>query len=98
VVPASCRPRFGFVLTNAHVVSGLEAIKAALTGLPEVSARVSVRTPCDDVAADAARESTEQLKALPLASSKRLSSGRDPVTRGLPVRARELVRQRDTAT
>ncbi len=69
----------GFVLTNAHVITGVSSLKAKVAGGSEVPARVIATAPCDDLAVVELSSVPEEVTAMPLAESDAVKPG-EPVT------------------
>jgi len=69
----------GFVLTNAHVITGVSSLKAKVAGGTEVPARVIATAPCDDLAVVELSSVPEDVTAVPLAESDAVKPG-EPVT------------------
>jgi S1-C subfamily serine protease len=69
----------GLVLTNAHVVSGVSALKARVLDQADIPAQIVAQAPCDDLAVVRLVNPPSGLKALPLGDSGSAEVG-DPVT------------------
>ena len=74
----------GLVLTNAHVVSGVEGLKAQINDAKTVPARVVAQAPCDDVALVELVAPPADLRAFSLGSSARLKAGQHVAVLGYP--------------
>ena len=75
----------GLAVTNAHVVAGLQAIKAKLDDNGnETSASVVGTDPCDDLAVIQLSSPPTGLKALPLGDSQTVKSGQSITVFGFP--------------
>ena len=76
-------PRQGLVLTNAHVVTGLTAIKVKV-GQSESPARVEAQAPCQDLALIRMTTPPPGLTAMPFANSDRIKAGEHITAVGYP--------------
>jgi S1-C subfamily serine protease len=75
----------GLVLTNDHVVNGVEALKAQVGGATtQTTARVVAQAPCDDVALVELPDRPAGLKALTLGKSAGLQAGQHVSVLGYP--------------
>jgi serine protease Do len=73
-----------YVLTNAHVVSGVEALKAQVGDLTTTPAQVVAQAPCDDVAIVELPEHPPGLSAMPLGESGGIKAGQHVSVLGYP--------------
>lgn len=75
----------GLVLTNDHVVNGVEALKAQVGGgLETTTARVLAQAPCDDVALVELPDRPAGIKALTLGTSGSVKAGQHVSVLGYP--------------
>lgn len=74
----------GLVLTNAHVVSGVEALKVQITDTQTAVAQVLAQAPCEDVALVKIVSPPPDLKAVSLGTSARVKSGQPVSVLGYP--------------
>jgi S1-C subfamily serine protease len=74
----------GYVLTNAHVVSGVEALKAQVGDTTTTPARVVAQAPCDDVAVVELPEHPAGLEAMALGASGGVKAGQHVSVLGYP--------------
>lgn len=72
------------VLTNAHVVSGVAALKARVLGQTEIPAQIVAQAPCDDLAIVRLRQAPAGLKAMQLGDSSTLKAGQTVTVLGFP--------------
>jgi S1-C subfamily serine protease len=76
----------GYVLTNDHVVAGVEALKAQTSTGQITPARVVARAPCEDVALVELPEHPGGLRAFPLGRSATVKAGQHVSVLGYPGR------------
>jgi S1-C subfamily serine protease len=69
----------GFILTNAHVVSGAAALHVRVNDKTDVPAQILAQAPCDDLAVLRMTSVPPGIKALTLGDSNQVKAG-DPVT------------------
>jgi S1-C subfamily serine protease len=74
----------GYVLTNAHVVTGATSVKALIEGGSEVNARRLGTAPCEDLAVIQLSPRPQGLKAATLGSSSGAAAGDEVTTLGFP--------------
>lgn len=76
----------GLVLTNAHVVAGVSALKAKVGDDPstEGPARVVAQAPCEDLAIVQLVDKPANLQALPLGDSSQVRAGEHVTALGYP--------------
>jgi serine protease Do len=79
----------GLVLTNDHVVNGVEALKAEIGGTQSTTAQVVAQAPCDDVALVRLPDHPPGLKALTLGKSAPLKAGDHVSVLGYPANLEE---------
>jgi len=74
----------GLILTNAHVIAGVSALKAKVKDQQEVPARVLAQAPCEDVALVQLGQNPGDLAALPFGSSGSVRNGQHVTAFGYP--------------
>jgi len=74
----------GLVLTNAHVVSGVAALKARVLDKTEVPARVLATAPCDDLAVVELTQMPPGIQAIELGDSALVKPADEVVALGYP--------------
>ena len=74
----------GLVLTNAHVVAGVSAMKARINDQTETPARILATAPCQDVAVVQLTTIPPGLKAIPFGSSAAVQNQDEVVALGYP--------------
>jgi S1-C subfamily serine protease len=74
----------GFILTNAHVVNGVAALKVRGTDIPETPARIVATAPCEDVAVVQFASVPPGLKAIKMGSSATVQNQDEVLTLGYP--------------
>lgn len=88
----------GQVLTNAHVVGGVSALRAKVQGSPEVAARLDAQDPCADLAIVTLSPAPDNLKALKLGDSEKIRSGQHITALGYPAGLSKSPSQKAVAT
>jgi S1-C subfamily serine protease len=84
----------GLILTNAHVVAGVEALKAQTGDSPPSAARVVAQAPCEDIALVKLVTPPSGLTAFKLGSSAAVKSGEHVSVLGYP----QTLEQTDTGS
>jgi S1-C subfamily serine protease len=79
----------GLVLTNSHVVSGVEALKAQINDTQTATARVLAQAPCDDVALVQIVAPPAGLKAFEMGASGAVKPGQHISVLGYPATLEE---------
>jgi S1-C subfamily serine protease len=75
----------GLLVTNAHVVQGVAALKGRMSDGTEIPAQIIGVSPCDDIAVVRLTTVPAGLAALPLGDSKLVENGDNVTALGFPV-------------
>jgi serine protease Do len=89
------------VLTNAHVISGVVALKVVLNDGTDVAGRVLAQAPCDDLAVVEITQkpaAAASLVALPLGDSATLQAGDNVTALGYPTSLQQSGKEKPSAT
>lgn len=89
----------GLILTNAHVVAGLSALKVFVNnGKYEAAGRVVAQAPCSDLAVVSVDRKPPEFPALPFGDSRSVRPGDHVTALGFPASFQEGAKQKVTAT
>jgi S1-C subfamily serine protease len=88
----------GLILTNAHVVAGVAALKARVMDQTETPARVLAAAPCDDVAVVQLPTVPPGLKAIPVGDSNLVRNQDEVVALGYPASFADPTTQKVVST
>src|SRR5260370_20569710 len=75
----------GLLVTNAHVVQGVAALKGRMSDGSEIPAQIIGISPCDDLAVVRLTSVPPSLAALPLGDSKLVENGDNVTALGFPI-------------
>jgi S1-C subfamily serine protease len=88
----------GLLITNAHVVQGLAALKGRMSDGTEIPAQIVGVAPCDDLAVVRLTRVPPNLASLPLGDSAKAENGDQVTALGFPVSFDDPVTQKVVVT